>query len=680
MNASKTRSLRTKLLGVVLATTFVAVVVALTAMVGYDLHAYHKSWTDDMSAQAELLGRTTAAALTFDDAKAARENLSLLRLRSQVRAAAIYGAGGNLFASYIGDADGRATPAVAEPDGVQVQDGELTVFRRIVENGEVLGTVYLRADYPLYQRLLSYAEIAFAVMLLAMLVAFVLSSRLQRRITHPILAIAQLAREVVERRDYSRRVPKLSDDEVGTLVDSFNDMMSEIEQRTQALEASNREKEREVEERRSAQNEIMQLNQGLEQRVRERTVQLETSNHDLALATETAEQANRAKSEFLSSMSHELRTPLNAIIGFGQLLESDTFSATPEQRKEYTRYIVSAGNHLLSLINEILNLAQIESGQLTVSIETVLLGELLEECQTMMAPLGARRGVSMLFPTQCELGVKADRVRLKQVLLNLLSNAVKYNQDQGMVVLDCASAGEDRVRISVQDTGIGLRPDQLDALFQPFNRLGQESGDVEGTGIGLVVTKRLVELMGGTIGAGSTPGVGSVFWIELNAAACVRPRLADLSSRGATRVNTVPGDRSDATVLCVEDNPASLRLIEEILRSRSHVRLLSATDGRLGVELARAHLPQVILMDNNMPFLSGREAQALLHRDPLTANIPVIALTANAMPDAVSQGLAAGYFRYLTKPIDVDELLEAVDSALEFSNTHPASLAQEWQE
>ena len=672
MTIGKTRSLRTKLLGVVLVTTFVAVAVALTAMVGYDLHAYHRSWSDDMSAQAELLGRTTAAALTFDDAKAARENLGLLRLRPQVRAAAIYGARGALFASYVAKAGGRAIPTAAEPDGVQVQDGELTVFRQIVDNGDVLGTVYLRADYPLYERVLSYVEIALVVMLLAMLVAFVLSSRLQRLVTHPILAIAQIAREVVERRDYSRRVPKLSDDEVGTLVESFNDMMREIEQRTQALEASNREKAREVEERRGAQHEIMLLNQGLEQRVRERTSQLETSNRDLALATETAERANRAKSEFLSSMSHELRTPLNAIIGFGQLLDADGFPVTPEQRKEYTGHIVRAGNHLLSLINEILNLAQIESGRMTVSIESVQLGELFDDCETMIAPLGARRGIRVLFPALCKFGVKADRVRLKQVLLNLLSNAIKYNRDQGMVALACAGAGAGRVRISVQDTGIGLRPDQLESLFQPFNRLGQESGEVEGTGIGLVVTKRLVELMGGTIGVNSTPGVGSAFWIELNAADAAAPRVADIAMRAPTDSADDPRSRSNATVLCVDDNPASLRLVEEILRSRTQIRLLSAPDGRLGVELARAHLPQAILMDNNMPFLTGREAQAILSRDPLTANIPVNALTAKAMPDAITQGLAAGFFRYLTKPIDVGELLEAVDSALEFSRAHPA--------
>jgi CheY-like chemotaxis protein len=231
-------------------------------------------------------------------------------------------------------------------------------------------------------------------------------------------------------------------------------------------------------------------------------------------------------------------------------------------------------------------------------------------------------------------------------------------------VVDCAAPGDDRVRISVQDTGAGMRPDQVDALFQPFNRLGQESGAQEGTGIGLVVTKRLVELMGGTLGVSSTPGVGSVFWVELSAApgattaaapaATVAPAEADASAPVAAR----------ATVLCVEDNPASLKLVEEILRTRSDLRLLSAADGRLGVELARVHLPDVILMDNNMPSLTGREAQAILRADPRTAHIPIIALTASAMPSAVAEGLAAGFFRYLTKPLNIPELLDALDKAL----------------
>jgi CheY-like chemotaxis protein len=278
--------------------------------------------------------------------------------------------------------------------------------------------------------------------------------------------------------------------------------------------------------------------------------------------------------------------------------------------------------------------------------------------------LGAGRGIRLLFPQRCEFAVLADRMRLKQVLLNLLSNAIKYNRDQGAVVLDCSLPVEGRVRISVQDTGIGLRPEQLESLFQPFNRLGQESGEQEGTGIGLVVTKRLVELMGGTLGVSSTPGIGSVFWVELHASAIAAASPAVAATSAAFEAEAIAPGAARATVLYVEDNPASLKLVEQILQTRSDLRLLSATDGRLGVEMARVHLPQVILMDNNMPSLTGREAQAILRADPRTAHIPIIALTASAMPSAVADGLAAGFFRYLTKPFDVAELLEALDRAL----------------
>ena len=276
----------------VLLTTFVALAVALTAMIVHDLRDYHRAWTEDMSTQAELLGRTTAPALAFDDPKAASENLALLRLRPHVRAAAIYNARGTLFASFAASSAANGTfPPLPEADGVRVRDRELVVFRRIVEEGEILGTVYLRADYPLYEKILSYAQIALLVMLFAMGVAFLLSSRLQKVVTQPVLAIAQIAREVVAQRDYSRRAPKLSDDEVGTLVESFNDMMAEIEQRTRALETSHRENAREVERTSRAQQQVMRLNAELEQRVHERTAQLERSNIDSREATASAEKA-----------------------------------------------------------------------------------------------------------------------------------------------------------------------------------------------------------------------------------------------------------------------------------------------------------------------------------------------------------------------------------------------------
>ena len=635
-------SLQRRLLGVTMLTSLVALLVALSAMVAYDLRAYHEGWVADLKAQAELLGRSTAPALEFDDHKVASENLALLRLQPRVKAAAVYGADGDRFASYAATGVDAELPTRAEAPGVRQTGGDLVVVQPIRQDGRTIGSVHLRAEYALYDRVLTYLGIAAAVAVVALGIALLLSMRLQRAVVQPILGISDVARDVMQRQDYSRRAPKVTDDEVGVLADSFNGMLGEIERRS---------------------HEVMRLNEQLEARVRERTAQLEASNDELKRATDVAEKANRAKSEFLSSMSHELRTPLNAIIGFGQLLGTDIGDAKPERRREFVDHIVGAGKHLLTLINEILNLARIESGHVELSLEPVLLDDVLAECRKMIGPMAAQRGITVHFETGCHQAVLADRMRLKQVVLNLVSNAIKYNRPNGSVHVGC-SIGAQQVRINVRDTGQGLQPEQLEALFQPFNRLGQEGGPEQGTGIGLVVTQRLVELMSGRIGVHSTPGQGSVFWVELQASDLpVLPR-AETDWGALTELAAPRKGEPPATVLYVEDNPASLRLVEELLKTRSDVRLLSANDGRAGVNMALTEQPDVILMDNNMPKMSGREAQSILKLDPRTAHIPVIALTANAMPDAAASGLAAGFFRYLTKPLPATLLMDALDSAL----------------
>ena len=392
---------------------------------------------------------------------------------------------------------------------------------------------------------------------------------------------------------------------------------------------------------------------------------LEEQNVELKRARAAAEKANLAKSAFLSSMSHELRSPLNAILGFAQLINSDSPPPTPSQTASIDQ-ILHAGWYLLELINEILDLAQIESGKLALSLEPTSLAEVMLECQAMIEPQGQKRGIKMTFP-QFDLPcfVDADRTRLKQVLINLLSNAIKYNQPNGTVVVGVDRARE-RTRVSVKDTGAGLPPDMLQQLFQPFNRLGQERNSEEGTGIGLVMSKRLVELMGGEIGVESTVGSGSVFWFELNSAAA--PQLAaDRAEPAAKPQAQVRQGAQLRTLLCVEDNPANLMLIEQLVARRPDLCLLSARDGDLGIQLARANQPEVILMDINLPGISGIEALRILREDPATAHIPVVALSANAMPRDIEKGLEAGFFRYLTKPIRVNEFMQTLDVALEFA-------------
>jgi PAS domain S-box-containing protein len=392
---------------------------------------------------------------------------------------------------------------------------------------------------------------------------------------------------------------------------------------------------------------------------------LQENNVELERARAAAEKANLAKSDFLSSMSHELRSPLNAILGFAQLINSDSPPPTPSQIT-YVDQILHAGWYLLDLINEILDLAQIESGKMALSREPTSLSEVMLECQAMIEPQAQKRGIKMVFPALISCFVDADRTRLKQVLINLLSNAIKYNQENGTVVVECSIGNQERTRVSIRDTGAGLPPDMLAQLFQPFNRLGQERSAVEGTGIGLVMSKRLVELMGGAIGVESAVGSGSVFWFELNST--VEPQL-ELNVTEASVVEAPRVQRGVLlrTLLYVEDNPANLKLIEQLILRRPDIRLLTAQDGSYGIELARANEPEVILMDINLPGISGIEALKILREDPITALIPVIALSANAMPRDIEKGLQAGFFRYLTKPIKVNEFMDTLDTALEFA-------------
>jgi signal transduction histidine kinase/ActR/RegA family two-component response regulator len=378
------------------------------------------------------------------------------------------------------------------------------------------------------------------------------------------------------------------------------------------------------------------------------------------VAREEAESANRYKNTFISRMSHELRTPLNAVIGFGQVLERQELS---EDQRDSVDHILKGGHHLLGLINEVLDIARIESGDIGLSSEPVLVSTLVGDALSLVRPLAAQYSINLIGgrDSMCAEYVFADRQRLQQILLNLLSNGVKYNRVGGTVAVSCEMRGATNLRIKVADTGFGISQEQLGHLFTPFERLGAERSEIEGTGIGLALSRQLAEAMGGTLDIESIVGQGSTFWVELPLVEAPIERYERLNILGTPEAHSESSPADRRTVLYIEDNLANLTLIQRIVAERDGIEIIPAMQGRLGLELAREHQPAVVLLDLHLPDISGDEVLQRLRDDPVTSSIPVVIVSADATPGQVQRLLNAGALAYLTKPIDVGQLLQILD-------------------
>ena len=392
------------------------------------------------------------------------------------------------------------------------------------------------------------------------------------------------------------------------------------------------------------------------------------SAKELYKAKKSAEEANKAKSQFLSSMSHELRTPLNAVIGFAQVLKISPNNLSETQNSNVTE-ILNAGNHLLSLINDVLELTKIESGKIELNIESVNLKHIYDECIALMLPLASEKNITVeCDDTYCEpiINFHGDKTRIKQVLLNLLSNAIKYNVQNGIVNVNCELKNNNSYRVSVKDTGKGIAEKNQNKVFNEFERLGEEIGSIEGTGIGLVITKQIVELMGGSIGFESKKDEGSTFWVDFVSGDVKQKVLKDKEhSEPASDLIGKSAQLCKNNFLYIEDNPANLRLVVEIFKHFKNVNLEAIHDPLLGLDIAKTVIPKLILLDINMPGLNGFEVLQQLQENEITKNIPVIAISANVLPKDIERAIEAGFKDYLTKPLNIDNFIKIIKSYIE---------------
>jgi signal transduction histidine kinase/CheY-like chemotaxis protein len=590
-------SVRTKLMRVVLMTTALALGVAGVAMLGHELYVYRTSWANDISTEAGILAWSSAPALAFDDHAAAERNLFALEPRRRVVVAALYTAGGQPYARFV--RDGEAPPPAHPPaDGIWARGEHVEIARPVERNGERVGTIYLRARYDVEGKVTAYAGIFGIAMLLSLSAAFVLSTRMQKSITEPLEAIARVARAVVRGRDYSLRAPKISEDEIGDVVDAFNKMLDEVQTRSRAMS-----------------------------------------------------DADRRKDEFLATLAHELRNPLAPVRHAVKLLETEQGDPA---RQRWAREVISRQvQRMALLLDDLLDVSRITRGRLDLKPETVELHTLIRAAVETARPLIEAKGhhLTIDVPPQ-PMALHVDPLRMSQSLSNLLTNAAKYTDAGGDIALSVriTDAGID---FSVRDNGIGFDPGMLSELFEMFSQVDTALTRSEGgLGIGLALVRGLVGLHGGSVEASSPgPGRGSEFTIHLPAALRVTPLPATPSAARPAGTVAAPG----SSVLVADDNRDAADSLAMLLEMNGH-RVSVAHCGERAFEAAERARPSAVILDIGMPDLSGYEVARRIRAESWGAPMLLVAVTGWGQADDKARARAAGFDFHLTKPVDPDQV------------------------
>jgi signal transduction histidine kinase/CheY-like chemotaxis protein len=638
-------SLTRKLTLLTMLTSGIAVVLSSACFLVYDLVTFRNLLSQDLMTEAEIVAYNSAAALAFNDEAAANVQLSALTAKSDLVTAALYGNDGRVFARYLraGDPVTRLPPPM-EGRHYRFTGTYMEVFYDVSLRGERLGTLFLQSDMERWNtRARQYASILGIFVLLSGLTAYFVSSRLQHLISGPILELEQTMRTVSVAKNYGVRAVKTSGDETGRLIDGFNTMLAEIQHRDKALQR--------------AYTDLKTRTQELEDEI----VHRKSTQDELLKAKDAAEEASRAKSAFLANMSHELRTPLNAIIGYSEILEEDARdSGSPENVRDLKR-IQAAGKHLLSLINDVLDLSKIEAGKMALHLETFAVGPMIEEMITTLQPAAERNSNRLVLRMADDLdSMYADITKVRQILFNLLSNACKFTE-HGTVTLDVErhQRREDRLVFRVTDTGIGITPEEQSKLFQYFGQADSSTArKYGGTGLGLAISQRFTQMMRGELHVSSTKGQGSIFTLELPTKVALDAAESPQTSPAQEPVQQEPVASAESTTVLVIDDDAAVRDLMTRFLGKMGYHVVPATNGPEGLRLARELRPSIITLDVVMPDMTGWDVLNELKTDPRLAPIPVIMVT---IVDHEALGLARGASNYLVKPIDRERLAVALN-------------------